>query len=148
MPKTSFRVHTVINAAPETVFGYVADLSKHSEWAANPLQIERISAGPIAIGSRYRSTAQVNSINFMAELQVNTYEPPTRFGFAGEDRTGRFEHQFAFRPSNMGTWLERRVNFELTLQQWLMFAALLYPVRLPAAKTALRLLKARLERGE
>ena len=125
MPKASFHIHTTIKARPETVFGYVADLTKHGEWAANPLQIELISPDPVALGSRYRSTAQVNGLTFAAEIQVNAYEPPTRFGFAGEDRTGRFEHQFAFQPSGPGTWLERRVNFELTLRQWLVFAALL-----------------------
>ena len=145
MPKASFRVGTTINAEPEVIFAYVADLTHHDQWAANQLQIEPVSPGPAAVGSRYRSTAQVNGITFTAELQVTKYQPPREFAFAGEDQTGRFEHQFTIQPHAHGAQVERQVSFTLTVRQWLMFLLLLYPVRLPAAKKALALLKRRVE---
>jgi len=147
MPKASFRVQTTIYAKPEVVFAYVTDLTKHGEWAANPVQIKAISPGSVMVGSRYHSTAQVKGLVFTTELRVTAYQPPSGFAFTGEDTTGRFEHQFAFRPYNHGTRVERQVNFALTWPQWLMFEISLYPVRLPAARKALNLLKARLERA-
>ena len=145
MPQASFRVRTTINAEPEVIFGYVADLAQHGQWAANQLQIEPVSPGPAAVGSRYRSMAQVNGITFIAELQVTKYQPPREFAFAGEDETGRFEHRFTIQPHAHGAQVERQVRFTLTPRQWLMFLLLLYPVRLPAAKKALGLLKRRVE---
>lgn len=147
MPKASFAVKTWINAAPATVCAYVSDLTRHGEWSANALQIEALTPGPPAPGSRYRSTAIVNGITFNAELEVLELQPPERFVFAGHDATGRFEHVFTFRAVQGGTQVERRVNFDLSPRQWLMYWVLLLPVRLPAANRALNLLKARLEQA-
>src|SRR4051812_3022202 len=145
MPKASFRVRTTINADLEVIFESIADLTRHSQWAANQIQIEPVSPGPTAIGSRYRSTAQVNRISFTADLHVTKYLPFQEFAFAGEDQTGHFEHQFTLRPNDQGIQVERLVSFTLTLKQWLLFLVLLYPVRLPAVKKALDRLKRRLE---
>ena len=145
MPNASFRVRTTINAEPAVIFETIADLTRHGQWAANQLQIEPVSAGPAALGRHYRSTAQVNGITFIADLHVTTYQPFHAFAFAGADQTGRFEHHFTLRPADQGVQVERQVRFTLTLQQWLLFLVLLYPVRLPAAKQALELLKRRLE---
>jgi hypothetical protein len=110
------------------------------------MHIEKVSPGPVGVGSHYRSLAHVNGIPFTAEFQVTKHQPPAHFAFTGHDQTGRFEHQFTFQPYDNGTRITRQVNFALTLRQWLMFAILIYPVRLPAAKKALRQLKQRLER--
>ncbi|MGQ0671024.1 MAG: hypothetical protein ACT4PO_15415 [Actinomycetota bacterium] len=49
---------TTDGVSPEEVFGYVSDMSRHAEWA-NPnasLQVENVSGGPTALGSKYRSS--------------------------------------------------------------------------------------------
>jgi len=145
MPPAKFSVSIQINASPETVFAYVANPARHGEWSANPLRIEAPAPGPLAVGSRFRSTATVNGAEIHAEFQVTVYEPPMRFGFAGEDQTGKYEHLFTLQAVPGGTLLKRTVSFDLAFGQFLFFTAMLYPVRLPAARQALRLLKARLE---
>ena len=145
MPTATFSVAVEIDAPPQRVFAYLADLPKHGEWSANPLSIDSASPGPVGVGSRYRSSAEFNGLQFVADLRVTIYDPPSRFGFGGQDSTGRFEHQFKLTPQARGTRVERRVSFQLTPAQWLMFLILLYPVRLPAARRALTLLKDRLE---
>ena len=145
MPSASLTFSVHVAAPPEVVFRYVADLSRHGEWAANPLQIELVSGGPLVNGNRYRSRAQVRGLRFEAELRVTEYEPPVRFAFEGEDATGKFTHQFTFEPQGQGTRVERKITFALTLRQWLMFYLLLFPVRFPAGRRAMRLLKAKLE---
>jgi uncharacterized protein YndB with AHSA1/START domain len=148
MPHASFRVRTTIHAAPDLIFATLADLPGHSRWAANPLRIEPISPGPVAVGQRYRSTAQVSGITFTAELQVTTYQPPHVFAFTGEDSTGHFAHQFTLQPIAQGAQLQRHIRFALTFRQWLLFLVLFYPVRLPAANKALALLKQHIEQQE
>jgi hypothetical protein len=145
MPKASFRVRTTINADPDVIFESIADRTRHGQWAANQLPIEPVSPCPAAMGSRYRSTAQGNGIPFTADLHVTKYYPFQAFAFAGEDQTGRFAHHFTLRPADQGMQVERQVRFTLTMNQWLLLLVLRYPVRLPAAKKALDLLKRRLE---
>jgi uncharacterized protein YndB with AHSA1/START domain len=147
MPKAAFAVSTIIHATPERVFSYASDLTRHGEWSANQLTIEPLAPGRPAAKSRYRSTAVVNGITFNAELEVKELAPPDRFVFAGQDATGRFQHTFTFRAVRGGTNVERRVDFDLSVRQWLMFWVLLYPVRLPAARRSLESLKLRLEQS-
>lgn len=146
MPRANFRVSIDINAPPEVVFAYITDFSKHGEWSANALTVEARSPGPAAVGSRYHSVAQVDKLRVEADFEVIEYEPPFRFGFAGEDPTGKYEHHFTLTGQAGGTHLERSISFDLTLPQWFMFNALLFPVRIPAGKKALALLKQRLEK--
>ena len=145
MPQASFTVSIFINAAPAEIFAYVSDLTRHGEWAANELQVRAVDDALLATGKRYRSHAIVRGNEFDAELQVKAYQPPTRFVFSGQDNTGKFQHTFTFTPANSGTRVERHVDFDLTSRQFLFYLAMLYPVRLPAANLALRLLKQRLE---
>lgn len=145
MPLASFSVSITIQAAPETVFAYIADLTRHPEWASDPVKIVAIPDGPVGIGSRYRSEAQSHGITFKAELVVTDYDPPTHFSFAGTDATGNFSHEFKLIPQQGATLLKRTINFNATLFQWLTFLVVLYPVRIPSAKRTLQLLKQRLE---
>lgn len=148
MFNVSFRVQTIIKAAPEAIFPLLADLTRHGEWSANPVQIEAVTKGTPQVGSVYRSAAQVNNLHFSAELTVNEYQPPLSFAFTGKDETGIFKHQFRLSPEPNGTRVERRVSFELSFRQWLMYCLLLFPVRLPAAQKALRRLKEYVEAGQ
>ncbi|MFN8414119.1 MAG: SRPBCC family protein [Anaerolineales bacterium] len=145
MPNTSFQIQTHIHATPEIIFPYIADLTKHSEWSANPIHIEALTEPVPAVGNRYRSSAEVNGLRFHAELEVTEYQAPTVFAFSGIDETGRFEHRFTLRLSGAGTLVTRQVLFNLTVKQWLRYLLLLYPVRLPAARKALGLLKKHIE---
>lgn len=145
MPVASFSVSTNILAAPETVFAYISDLTRHPEWASDPVKITAITNGPVGVGSRYRSEAQSHGITFKAELTVTEYDPPKRFGFSGSDATGNFSHEFVLTPQHNGTHLQRNITFDATFTQWLTFLIVLYPVRIPSAKRTLQLLRQRLE---
>lgn len=145
MSLASFSVSIMIQATPENVFAYIADLTRHPEWASDPVQIVAITEKPVRVGSRYRSEAQSHGITFKAELVVTKYDPPVCFGFSGVDATGKFSHEFKLIPQKGATLLKRKINFDATLLQWLTFLVVLYPVRIPSAKRTLQLLKQRLE---
>jgi len=145
MPLASFSVSITIQTTPENVFAYVSDLTRHPEWASDPVQITATTNGPIGIGSRYHSEAQSHGITFKAELVVTQYEPPARFGFSGKDATGKFSHEFLLSAHKDGTLLQRNIHFDASFLQWLTFLVVIYPVRIPSAKRTLNLLKKRLE---
>ena len=43
-----------ISAPVDTVYRYLADFPRHSEWVANVSKIERITPGPTGVGTTYR----------------------------------------------------------------------------------------------
>ena len=48
MPGTKAKYSVFIDAKPDDVFAYVSDLSKHGEWADDPLQITAVDDSEIA----------------------------------------------------------------------------------------------------
>jgi uncharacterized protein YndB with AHSA1/START domain len=148
MPRASFRTRVVINVPQEKVFDYVADLSRHGEWASDPVEIATIKLTPQKIGSCYRSIAQSHGVTFHSELVVSEYNPPARFAFVGQDSTGKVEHLFTFRADGEDTLVERQMRFDVNFMQWLAYLVVLYPVRIPSARRTLLLLKAKLEESD
>jgi uncharacterized protein YndB with AHSA1/START domain len=105
----------VINAAPEKVFAYVSDLTRHPEWSGGKLKIEPLTPGPIAVGSQYKSYGEVaGQKNRPNELRVTHYESPTRFVFTAQDPGfGEVTHEFAFTPQAGGTLMERTISMKM-----------------------------------
>lgn len=146
MPRVSFTVSTPVDVPLEQAFDYVSDLTRHGEWASDPVQIVPLSSGSPAVGSRYRSTAQSHGVTFHSELEITECVPPTRFAFVGQDSTGRVNHLFTFQSTDKGTLVKRRMQFDVNLLQWLAYLVVVYPVRIPSARRTLKLLKERLEK--
>jgi len=147
MPSASIRAEISINASPKKVFDYVSDLIQHGEWSADSVQIVALSSGSIAVGHQYRSTARSRGITFKAEMEVTEYDPPRYFAFKGFDETGKFSHRFTFQPHGDGTLVTRQTHLDANLIQMPVFLIALYPLRVYAAKKALRLLKEKIERA-
>ena len=145
MPKPSFSVQVATTASPEAAYAYVSDLTRHGEWAANELVVEAVSAEPITIGSTFRSSADVGNLHFDADLTITQLNEPSIFAFSGKDKTGKFEHIFTFAPKTGGTLITRKLQFDLTPMQFMMYLLLYFPVRLPAARKAMDRLKTRLD---
>ena len=53
-----YRASTVIAAEPQRVFDYMADFTRHPEWAGDDLTVEPVNGGPTSLGSRFRSTGK------------------------------------------------------------------------------------------
>ncbi len=43
-----------IQAAPEAVFDYCTDVTRESEWNPKLLEVEKLTTGPIGLGTRFR----------------------------------------------------------------------------------------------
>ncbi len=89
-------------ATPEAVFDYVSDLTRHPEWAVQPLKIA--VNGPIQLGATFSS-----DVEFMgsphATGQVLEVNRPTRFTFDATDSSGHFKWFFNIRPDGDGVEL-------------------------------------------
>ncbi len=145
MTTVTITSRVLLHAPPEEVFAYVSDLMRHPEWSGGPLKIERVSSGPIAVGSEYRSLGgEKERLN---ELRVTRYEPPARFTFVAKDPRADITHEFTFRPQAAGTLMERAVTATMPPLAAFMFRYVLYPRRgKPLMDKALAALKAKFER--
>lgn len=132
-----YSVNTTVAAPPAEVFPLVADLTRHGEWSADPLEITRVE-GDGDVGTRYASTSRSKGKTITAEIVVTEHVPNQAFGFKVTDLTGSYAHTFTFEPEGGGTLVTRRIETSaLSVPQLLLFW-LVYPtVKRPNARRAM-----------
>jgi uncharacterized protein YndB with AHSA1/START domain len=135
----AYRATVAINAGPQRVYEVVADLARHGEWSADPLEIT--PAGE----DRFRSQATSKGKKIAAEVTVVERVPNERLVFEVSDVTGRWVHRFTFAPEGGGTRVVREISGKLSGGQLVLFWLVLLPIKKPNARRALERLKERLE---
>ncbi len=146
MPGTKGKYSVVINAKPEDVFAYVSDLSKHGEWADNPLEITPEDDSEIAVGKKYKSTAEFRGGTVEGGQTITEYDAPNKFAFHVEDSTSKHDHTFTFTADGDGTLMERTAVGQWPFGTWLL-AATIAPMMIgkPMMRRAFENLKGKLE---
>ena len=141
----SFQQSIIVSASPETAFGYLADLTKHPEWAAHKLDVQRASEGPAAAGSTFSAVGHEMGTH-RATVKLTELRSPDRIAYEAEDDTGHFRHWISISAARDGgaeitKGVEPlRTNVMLTLLRPLM------PVMIPRGlKGDLQRIKQRLE---
>jgi len=138
----------VINAAPETVFNYVSDLTRHPEWSGGKLKIEALTPGPVGIGSAYKSYGEVaGQQNRPNALAVTKFESPTLFEFVAKDPGfGEVVNTFKFTRQKGGTLMERTLSMNMNPVKAFAFKLFIRPlIGQPMMDKAFAALKSRLE---
>ncbi|MFQ5933009.1 MAG: SRPBCC family protein [Dehalococcoidia bacterium] len=135
-----------LNAPVSEVFGYIPNLPRHSEWAANPLKIEQTSGGPVQAGATFSSEGKVFGKTFRDQLTVAEYVPDSRLVLDVVGGGSRFRLSFTTEAEGDGTRLAKasetlRIPFLFKLF-WPLIEKLLAPRQF--AKD-LKRIKARLE---
>jgi uncharacterized protein YndB with AHSA1/START domain len=103
---------TIINAPPEKVFEYLADLTKHSEWATpgHHVMVERVSDGPTVVGSQFKSQAH----QFGAQhdsITVTEVEPNQRLAYEVTTKQGeKYRWGFQLSATNGATKVTRTME--------------------------------------
>lgn len=132
----SYAASVRAGASPEALWPLVSDLTRHGEWAADPLEVT-------ASGDGYESVARSKGKEFRARLTVLESDAPRRFAFRAVDGTGTYEHVFTLAPDGSGTVVTRTITAtSLSAAQRALFYVVLPIVKKPNARKALERLAA------
>ena len=101
---------TIIDAPAEKVFSYLADFTRHPEWAANPLHIEQTSEGPVGVATTFISVGHQFGRDNEDHLTVTEFVPNQKIVFESEGGAGRFRHYFLLQEEDGGTRLTKGVE--------------------------------------
>ncbi|HZQ35170.1 MAG TPA: SRPBCC family protein [Dehalococcoidia bacterium] len=122
----------------EAVFDYLADLRNLREWNRRAVRVERLDAGPIAAGSRFRSRHRHAG---WLETEILSYQRPERLLLLARGRRLDLLVELQFEPREPGVAL--RIRLEVRPHRvW----RLLAPVILPRFRRENPLLLAELKR--
>ena len=139
---------TTIDRAPDVVFAYLADVSKHSEWSPKPFRVEG-SSGPVSVGDTFTSVGAIpGDKNHRNDVTVTECTAPTRLVLDSKEKEEHFINTFELEPTNSGTRLTRTMDaprppFPLSVVFPLIMAAFIRP----DVQKGLGQLKANLERS-
>ncbi len=100
-----------IAAAPEKVYRYLADFSRHSEWSMSVTALEQMTPGQVGVGTEFRSSETLPQ-EFVSYAKITALEAPTRVAWESTDhQVFRTNWEFEISPNAGGTHLVQRVIF-------------------------------------
>ncbi len=100
-----------IAAAPEKVYRYLADFSRHSEWSMSVTAVEQMTPGQVGVGTEFRSSETLPQ-EFVSYAKITALEAPTRVAWESTDhQVFRTNWEFEISPNAGGTHLVQRVIF-------------------------------------
>ena len=109
---TSGEVTVTIDAPPERVWPWVADLGKHAAFSPKPYSVEWIEGEPNAVGSRYRSVGEIpTDKHHVNEGEIVENHPNERFVLHAHDKEGDYANTFTLRPAGSSTEVTLRLEF-------------------------------------
>lgn len=95
---------------PQRAYDYVADFTRHPEWAMDDMTIKPDSPGPVGVGSRFQAEGILFGRKNPSTVTVTDLNPTSSLGFDAQDRRGITHHEFRFTPQGGGTLIEREMT--------------------------------------
>jgi len=101
-----------VNVPPNKAYEYVADLSRHGEWAsqADKMTIKADEPGGPAVGKTYQSEGTLLGKRNASKVTITALDPPRSVEFEYVDPNNTSGgHVFTFTPQNGGTLITRQI---------------------------------------
>jgi carbon monoxide dehydrogenase subunit G len=87
---------------PHDVFAYLSDFSTTAEWDPGIASAERVSAGPIGLGSEFRLVARSLGRQVPLTYRIVAYDPPRVVTLVGENATVLSRDRITVQPTPAG----------------------------------------------
>jgi uncharacterized membrane protein len=94
-----------INRPQQEVFDFVTDLSNDPKWQSRIESVERVSEGPIGVGSTWRYVSKILGRKNETDIQMTSYEPPHQSSVKAVSGPIPFENTHKYQAQDGGTLL-------------------------------------------
>jgi carbon monoxide dehydrogenase subunit G len=109
------RLHEIIETALpiEDAFAFIADFANSQHWDPGVATSERIDAGPVELGARYRLGVRMRGRVAPMEYRITTFEAPRRVVLTGEGSGVSAVDEIRFEPAGNGTRIDYTADIRL-----------------------------------
>jgi carbon monoxide dehydrogenase subunit G len=111
MTKLHERIETTLPI--EETFAFIADFANSSRWDPGVATSERIDAGPVGLGARYRLGIRMGGRVVPMEYRITAFDPPTRVVLTGEGSGVFAIDDIRFERSATGTAIDYTADIRL-----------------------------------
>ena len=111
MTQLNERIETRL--APQPAFAFVADFANAMHWDPGVATSERIDAGPVGVGARYRLGVRLGGRVAPMEYRITVFEPSSRVVLVGEGSGVSAVDEIRFAPSGTGTVIDYTADIRL-----------------------------------
>jgi carbon monoxide dehydrogenase subunit G len=108
-----YRTSIETQRTPESSFNYLSDFSTSAQWDPGVVEAQRLSDGPISVGSKFRIVTAFLGRKLSLEYEITTFEPSTRVVFEAHSKTFTSHDEITFTPSDTGTIVEYEADLQL-----------------------------------
>jgi carbon monoxide dehydrogenase subunit G len=98
----------------DETFAYVADFANAQEWDPGVATAERLDAGPVGVGSRYRLGVRMARWVAPMEYRISVFEPPNRVILTGAGSGVSAVDDIRFEPMGNGTRVDYTAEIKLS----------------------------------
>jgi len=77
-----FRGSAVVERPPDEVFDFLADGENDRKFSPRVQEIEKVTDGPVGVGTVYRSTVKDAGMKTKREFEITEFERPSRIRWA------------------------------------------------------------------
>src|SRR5215212_8073223 len=96
-------ISTVINRPVEEVFGVLSNEEHRPKWSSTTIEVTKTSAGPIGVGTTWRTVDRIFGRRMERESVVTEYEPNRKITQKSTSGPVPFEVRFIYKPTAGGT---------------------------------------------
>lgn len=101
-----FELSERIDRPRDEVFDYFTDLDNATDWLPDVTRIEKLTDGPVAVGTRYRELRWTSRGEARIEMEVTAIEPPGQYSAAFNQGGYRATFNYTFSPDGGGTRID------------------------------------------
>lgn len=121
-------VETIDRPLPE-VFKMATDLERGPEWVPGVSRIEKLTPGPLGVGTRFRETRRCGKRDATAVIEVTTFEADRRYSAGAAFPGGMATYHYSFTPQQRSTRVELVADVRGRWLGWLMVPLLLMALK-------------------
>lgn len=136
-----------IDAPPDKVWPWIADVTRHGTWSPKAFQAELVAGEAGKVGSRYRSVGWIpNDKNHANDVEITEAVANERLVLRSDDALGSFTNTYVLRPAGNGTEMAWTLTFPPLRFPMSVLAPVLFPiVGKPDGRKRVQLLKQAVE---
>lgn len=109
------RLHETIDTAlpVDEAFAFIADFANAQHWDPGVAASERLDAGPVGLGARYRLGIRMRGRVAPMEYRITTYVPPSRVVLTGQGSGVSAVDEIRFEPTPSGARIDYTADIRL-----------------------------------